>query len=63
MKIGVIGTGYVGLVTGACFSDVGNEVVCYDIDQNIISDLQKGIVNIYEHGLKNKILDQIDRMD
>ncbi len=59
MKIGVIGTGYVGLVTGACFSDVGNEVVCYDIDQNIISDLQKGIVNIYEHGLKNKILDGI----
>ena len=52
MKITVIGTGYVGLVTGACLSDVGIEVTCVDIDQKKIDGLKNGILRIYEPGLK-----------
>ncbi|WP_118952430.1 UDP-glucose dehydrogenase family protein [Taibaiella helva] len=52
MKIIVVGTGYVGLVTGACLSDVGAEVVCIDIDQQKIRNLQAGILPIYEPGLE-----------
>jgi UDPglucose 6-dehydrogenase len=52
MKIVVVGTGYVGLVTGACLSDVGIEVVCVDIDAQKIAGLQKGILPIYEPGLE-----------
>lgn len=52
MKIIVVGTGYVGLVTGACLSDVGVEVVCVDIDEKKIEDLNKGILPIYEPGLE-----------
>ena len=52
MKFTVIGTGYVGLVTGACLSDVGIDVTCVDIDQNKIDGLKNGILTIYEPGLE-----------
>jgi UDPglucose 6-dehydrogenase len=52
MKITVIGTGYVGLVTGACLSDVGNDVTCFDIDEDKVRALQSGQIPIYEPGLQ-----------
>ncbi|MBN2144334.1 MAG: UDP-glucose/GDP-mannose dehydrogenase family protein, partial [Candidatus Aureabacteria bacterium] len=55
MKVCVIGTGYVGLVTGACLSDFGNEVICVDNDPEKVSILQSGKVPIYEPGLEELV--------
>lgn len=56
MKIAVIGTGYVGLVTGTCFAETGNNVTCVDIDVNKVNKLQKGEITIYEPGLEKLFL-------
>ena len=56
MKITVVGTGYVGLVTGACLADVGIQVTCVDIDQKKIDGLENGIMPIYEPGLKDIVI-------
>jgi UDPglucose 6-dehydrogenase len=56
MKIAVIGTGYVGLVTGTCFAETGNEVTCIDIDQRKVDMLNNGQITIYEPGLEKIFL-------
>jgi UDPglucose 6-dehydrogenase len=60
MRIAMIGTGYVGLVTGTCFAESGNDVVCVDIDRAKIEGLRQGKLPIFEPGLKELVLRNIE---
>jgi UDPglucose 6-dehydrogenase len=58
-KICVIGTGYVGLVTGTCFADLGNQVICLDVDDTRIAKIKQGIMPIYEPGLEQLVFQNV----
>ena len=62
MKIAVVGTGYVGLVTGTCFAETGNEVVCVDIDAKKVETMRNGEVPIYEPHLERELGSSADMM-
>ena len=61
MNIAVVGSGYVGLTTGTCFAEMGNNVVCLDVDEDKINNLNQGIVPIFEPGLENLILKNLNK--
>ncbi|SFW32001.1 UDP-glucose dehydrogenase family protein [Selenomonas ruminantium] len=62
MKIAVVGTGYVGLVSGTCFAEMGNDVWCVDKDEEKIAGLQNGVIPIFEPGLKELVQKNSDRL-
>ena len=63
MKVAVVGSGYVGLVSGTCFSEMGNHVTCVDIDESKIEKLNNGVIPIYEPGLEKMILKNIEKQN
>ena len=62
MNISIIGTGYVGLVTGACLAKMGNNVICVDIDKDKVNQINKGVSPIYEKGLDDILLDYKEKI-
>ncbi len=60
MKVAMIGTGYVGLVSGACFADLGHKVVCVETDETKIARLRRGEIPIYEPGLDDIVARNVE---